>query len=83
MMLKLFDSWPDVLAHVRAGGVLYYVPEGYQGPYRTIATVVPEANNLRLRCPVENKLDVYPSAIAGPSFIDKLYRWEARKAARH
>jgi len=87
MMLKSFDKWPDVLEHVRAGGVLYYVYDNNQGPYRTIASIVPEASaeptRLRLRSPAQQETCSYPTTIADKSFLDKLYRWEVRKAIPH
>lgn len=82
-MLKNFETWPDVLAHVRSGGSIYYVPSDSMGPCPTVARVrlTGEGNTVRLwlRCPDGFLGNSYPSTIADETFMDKIYRWEARK----
>lgn len=81
-MLKDFKSWPDVLAHVRSGGNIYYIPNESLGPCRMIARVRTTENSdarIWLRSP-EYLAYVFPSMIADETFLDKLYRWDPRKA---
>lgn len=81
-MLTHFETWPDVLQHVRSGEALYYVPEDSIGPCRMIARLrLATEDNVRiwLRQP-EYMANAYPSMIADQSFLDKLYRWQPRKA---
>lgn len=78
-MLRGFATWPDVVQYVRSGGSLYYVPSDSVGPCRTIAHVRSEAL-IWLRCP-DYLLGFYPSIVADTTFLDKLYRWEARNRA--
>jgi hypothetical protein len=84
-MLRGFESWPDVLQYVRAGGQLYYVPEEMNGPCRTVARVRQAANGddvcLLLRCPHDASVS-YPPTVADQTFLDKLYRWEMLKTSQ-
>ncbi len=84
-MLRGFDSWSDVIQYVKSGAALYYVPDDSIGPCPTIARVRPTVEGdpvrLWLRCPDKFMASPYPSTIADEMFIDKLYRWEPRKAA--
>lgn len=83
-MLEAFEKWSDVIDHVKAGGSLYYVPAGSVGPCPTIARVRQTAQDgpvrLWLRCPDNYRVYPYPSTIADETFMDKLYRWRAKKA---
>ncbi len=81
-MLKQFETWPDVIQHVRSGEALYYVPNESIGPCRMVARLrLSSEDNVRLwmRCP-EYMANTFPSMIADKTFLDKLYRWEPRKA---
>lgn len=84
-MLKRFETWPDVLEHVRSGRPVWYVPSDSVGPCPTVARVrhTGEGDTVRLwlRCP-EGFVNSYPSTIADETFLDKIYRWEPTKGAR-
>lgn len=84
-MLRVFDSWDDLVAHVRAGGPIWYVPTPDEGPRPAIARIrhTAEAEPVRiwLRSPDGNRLNPFPSTIADESFMGKLYRWSAAKTA--
>lgn len=81
-MLLQFGEWSEVIAHVRARGSLYYVPSPEVGPRPAIARIRQTSQNgpltIWLRSPDNNSPSAYPSTIADESFMDKLYRWEAK-----
>lgn len=80
-MLRSFATWEELIAHVKAGSALYYVPSPAIGPCPTIArvrqTTESEPVRLWLRCPDSYRSHPYPSTIADETFMSKLYRWEA------
>lgn len=82
LMLRRFESWPDVLEYVRSGGAIYYVPNDTLGPCRTIVRIRPREDgqpSLWVR-PPEYVVGTFESVVADETYLDKLYRWEARKA---
>lgn len=82
-MLRGFDSWPDVLQHVRSGGILYYDPHN-SGPLPAIPVVRQGARDDQVRLwirPPYFSSGGFTPTIADDTFLDKLYRWEALKRA--
>lgn len=84
-MLRPFDSWGDLVAHVKAGGPIWYVPTPDQGPRPAIARIRRTSEDgpisIWLRSPEGNRLNPFPSTIADESFMGKLYRWVNAKAS--
>lgn len=82
-MLKRFDTWPDVLQHVRSGGMLYYVIDETVGPCQATARVRTTGGQDTVRlwvwCPDSQLAPSYRSTIADSSFLGKLYRWETAR----
>lgn len=73
-MLVRFDNWPDMLQHVRSGGMVYYLPDNKSGPERVSAHPIRQGKMLRLiRCDVcsgeRGRIYVLESQ------LPQLYRW--------